>query len=162
MNIRQLSKNDANSYKSIRLEMLQSHPEAFGGSYEESKALPIDFFENYLVNNFVIGTFIDNQLVASLGAYLNRNKKVKHCAVIFGVFVNSNYRGQNITHKMTEYLIKLLPDFVEQIKLTVTLGNKAAYATYKKLDFIDYGHEKRALKIDDQYFDEIHMMKFLK
>ncbi|WP_053251746.1 GNAT family N-acetyltransferase [Ensifer adhaerens] len=46
---------------------------------------------------------------------------------------------------------------VEQLQLTVVSSNAAAIQLYSKLGFVGYGLEKRALRVDGQYFDEMLM-----
>lgn len=45
MEIRKLTPEDAALYRTIRLEALRSHPEAFGSSYEEELEYPLSLFE---------------------------------------------------------------------------------------------------------------------
>ena len=47
------------------------------------------------------------------------------------------------------------------VQLAVVNENKAACRLYGALGFVEYGYEKRALKQDGQYYDEVLMVKFL-
>ena len=42
MVIRRLTEHDVEEFRSLRLRALQEHPEAFGRSYEEESAEPIE------------------------------------------------------------------------------------------------------------------------
>ncbi len=160
MRIKQLNIEDAEKYKSIRLQMLKEHPEAFGGSYEESKELDLSFFEEFIQNNFIIGVFDKDRLVGSLGGYINNNQKCGHTANMFGVYIEKDFRGQRLIEKMISILISILPTQIEQIKTSVNKENIAAFKSYQNIGFEEYGTEPRTLKIDGQYFDTIHMIKF--
>ena len=46
-------------------------------------------------------------------------------------------------------------------KLTVVSENEAARRLYRTLGFIEYGLERRALKQNGRYYDEVLMVKFL-
>ena len=50
---------------------------------------------------------------------------------------------------------------VEMVQLTVVNENKAACRLYDAMGFVEYGYEKRALKQDGRYYDEVLMVKFL-
>ena len=50
---------------------------------------------------------------------------------------------------------------VEMVQLTVVSENEAARRLYEAMGFVEYGYEKRALKQDGRYFDEVLMVKFL-
>lgn len=43
---------------------------------------------------------------------------------------------------------------VEEVTLLVGAENASALAMYRRAGFIEYGLERRALKIDDRYYDE--------
>jgi RimJ/RimL family protein N-acetyltransferase len=47
------------------------------------------------------------------------------------------------------------------VQLTVVSENEAARRLYEAMGFVAYGHEKRALKHDGRYYDEVLMVKFL-
>ena len=50
---------------------------------------------------------------------------------------------------------------VEMVQLAVVNENKAACRLYGVMGFVEYGYEKRALKQDGRYYDEVLMVKFL-
>ncbi len=47
------------------------------------------------------------------------------------------------------------------VQLTVVTENEAARRLYEAMGFVEYGYEKRALKHDGRYYDEVLMVKFL-
>ncbi|MED4717605.1 GNAT family N-acetyltransferase [Pseudobacillus badius] len=51
---------------------------------------------------------------------------------------------------------------LEQLHLTVVSANRAAKALYASFGFRRYGLEEQALKWNGQYWDEEHMVLFLK
>ncbi len=55
--IRRLASEDWPIWKSIRLEILQSVPEAFGASYKEDAAKSDKDWENSLVKSDIFGAF---------------------------------------------------------------------------------------------------------
>ena len=61
MEIRFLTANDASTYWHIRLQALESEPEAFGSSAEEHRALSMDEIARRISldpkNRFVVGAF---------------------------------------------------------------------------------------------------------
>ena len=50
---------------------------------------------------------------------------------------------------------------VEMVQLTVVSENEAARRLYDAMGFVEYGYEKRALKHDGRYYDEVLMVNFL-
>lgn len=49
-------------------------------------------------------------------------------------------------------------DGIEKVNLTVVTSNQKAKNLYKNLGFKVFGLEKRALKVNDVYYDEEHMV----
>jgi len=47
------------------------------------------------------------------------------------------------------------------VQLAVVSENEAARRLYAAMGFVEYGHEKRALKQGGRYYDEVLMVKFL-
>jgi len=47
------------------------------------------------------------------------------------------------------------------VQLTVVSENEAARRLYNALGFVEYGCERRALKQDGRYYDEVLMVNFL-
>lgn len=161
-NIRQLTKDDVYAYKEIRLESLQKVPDAFGSSYEEELKEKEKFFIDRIEGGHVFGGFAGEDLVGVSGYFQDKHQKSKHVAGIWGVYVRETHRGQGICGQIFEEILKNMPNEIEQIRLGVGKHNEAAKNFYKKMGFEECGLEERVLKIDNQYYDELLMVKFLK
>jgi RimJ/RimL family protein N-acetyltransferase len=47
------------------------------------------------------------------------------------------------------------------VQLHVVSENEAARRLYRAMGFVEYGYEKRALKQDGRYYDDVLMVNFL-
>jgi hypothetical protein len=63
MLIRQLSENDVSDWKSVRLEAVKLHPEAFGGSFEEEHLKSDSEFAEGLRKNTIFASY-DGEKIA--------------------------------------------------------------------------------------------------
>jgi len=160
--VRKLTKEDVTQYKKIRLESLKDTPEAFGSSVEEEENQEDGFFVNRIENNIVVGCFDKDLLIGIAG--LTQKKGIKRChrGVLWGCYASPKYRKLGVGQLMVRGLFKNTPNTIEQIILDVGYDNKPARETYQKSGFEEYGVEKKAMKVNGQYYDEIMMIKFLK
>ncbi len=158
--IRRLASEDWPIWKSIRLEMLQSVPEAFGASYEEDAAKSDEDWENSLVKSDIFGAFQAGILVGTIGFYRDAREKKKHIGGIWAVYVQVAYRGTGLADKLLSAVIEHARHTVSQIQCTVVAGNTVALKLYQGHGFLQIGLEPRALNVSGQFYDEILMMKF--
>ena len=167
MEIRRLTHLDARSYQQLREEALQREPLAFTDSVAEHQALTIEAIRNLLASaedNFVLGAFIDGQLIGMAGFFRRQGEKIRHRGGIWGVYVSEECRGKGVGRALLTELIALallLPG-IEQVALAVSRHNAGAKSLYESLGFEVYGCEKRALKIDEEYVDEELMVLYFK
>ncbi len=160
--IKQLQKEDAQAYKAIRLEMLEDTPEAFGDTYEEANAANLKFYEDRIIANPLFGAFSSSKLIGTAGWFVTDRSKVRHKAFLWGVYITPEERGRGLSFELTQAVLDSLPNDIDLIQTCVVVGNKPAQKTYEKAGFIQWAVEEKALKIDGQYYDEVHMVKFLK
>ncbi len=167
MEIRRLTNLDAESYRQLRHEALEREPHAFTESVTEHQATTLDTIKNRLVSaddNFVLGAFIDRQLVGMAGFFRQRGEKIRHRGGIWGVYVSEESRGMGVGRALLAELIglvQLLPG-MEQVALAVSRQNAAAKALYESLGFEICSCERRALKIGDEYVDEELMVLYFR
>ena len=159
--IRRLLTADAQAFRDLRLEALQTYPDAFGSTYETETSRPLSYFVERLEKNVILGGFDHTELVGMIGFYRQSGPKDQHKGVIWGMYVKPRWQGGGLASALLNAIIDLGKMQVEQVHLTVVTTNQRAIRFYQALGFRGYGIEKNALKSGERYFDELLMVRFL-
>ena len=158
MHIRKLTIEDGEALWNLRLRALKDNPEAFASTYEETLRRGKEQFIQRMhpkEDAFYFGAFASG-LIGMV--YLRRDEGIKnqHKGHITSMYVQPESRGLGIGKALLQEVIiqtNRLPE-LEQLHLMVVTTNKAARALYRSMGFEVYGIAFRALKLDQQYWDE--------
>jgi len=160
--IRRLAPTDAALYRDIRLEALRCNPEAFGSTFDAENAQPLTLFADRIGGSNVFGAFHDSKLVGIAGLLIGKGQKEAHKGRLVGMYVRPSARKVGVGRRLVETIIEFARQRVELIQLAVVSDNEPARRVYERLGFVEYGLEKKALKQDGRYYDEVLMAKDLK
>lgn len=155
--LRQLGPDDAAAFRAIRLEGLLLDPRAFTADHAEEAARPLADTAARLAEGFVLGADGGAGLAAIAGLAVPTNPKLAHKGLIWGVYVQPAARGRGLATQLLAALIDAARGRVEAVHLAVGGYNHAAIGCYRRLGFVACGHEERALRVGDDYIDEITM-----
>ena len=159
--IRRLEPADAALYREIRLEALSDDPAAFGSTFERENAQPLSWFEAAIARAAIFGAFLDGKLAGIAGFSVQEGSKQAHKGVLWAMYVRGTARGTGLGKQLVAAVLDHARGRVEMVQLTVVSENEAACRLYEAMGFVAYGYEKRALKQDGRYYDELLMVKFL-
>ena len=89
-------------------------------------------------------------------------QRASHRGELVQVYVDSNYRSQNIGEKLLRRVLDygFTLDGIEQIQLSVIASNQTAIRLYEKLGFKTFGVQPRYFKAGDTYMDQQFMQLF--
>lgn len=166
MEFRRLTAEDAAAYRLIRLHGLQESPQAFAADYQSDATLPLEHFATRLkneVDTFVLGAFVNGELVGVGGFYREQGVKLRHKGTIWGVYVMPEHRSGGFGRKLIGEIVAnaaAVPG-IQQINITVTAANERARQLYRSMGFEPWGLERRALWIDGSFYDDEHMVLFV-
>src|SRR5262245_54956554 len=163
MHLRTLTHDDAVIYQALRLAALQESPTSFSSSYGEERdrsVAQIAVFLSGSEDRIIFGAFEDNELVGVCGLGREPSLKQRHAGFIRTMYVVPRLRRSGVGRGLLRAALNQAntwPD-VEQLTLVVTATNVAAVALYEEFGFIAFGRAPRALRVGNEYFDEIHMV----
>jgi RimJ/RimL family protein N-acetyltransferase len=159
--IRKIPPGEAELFREIRLEALRSNPEAFGASFDVESAKPVDWFAERLASFDVFGAFHATDLLGIAGFAIRDSPKLAHKGFLWTMFVRPHARGRGVGRRLVEAVIDRARQSVEILQLTLVSENAPARRLYRSLGFVEYGLERRGLKVDGRYYDEVLMVKDL-
>jgi len=164
--IRVLSERDAATFRQLRGQALEQEPRAFGESTVEHEAITPEAFAKRLASstddNFVLGAFVGDRLVGTVGLARIQRVKRRHKAGIWGMHVDSAYRGQGIGRALMEAAIKRARAIPDLLQLYLSVTQEPARKLYESLGFVKYGCEPDSIRLGDELIDEDHMLLQLK
>jgi GNAT superfamily N-acetyltransferase len=152
--IRPLSAGDAAAYQAVRLRGLRESPEAFGSAYDEEVGYSLDVVASRIeparepTARVVLGAFAGDVLVGIAGCAQEHKAKAGHKAVIWGMYVAPETRGQRVGRRLLERAIAEAREWpnVERVTITVVQRVSAARDLYLSAGFELFGAEPDALR----------------
>jgi len=164
MNIRTLHASDAPDSRRLRLAGLLETPSAFASNYQEENDGTIEQVQGHLVGSsetLMIGGFLECELLGVIGVGRKPRVNERHMAFIRSMYVAPQARGQGFGRRLLSAALAQVSswDGAEQVKLSVTATNQAAVHLYQSVGFVAVGRLPRALRIGNEYFDGLMMVR---
>jgi len=159
--VRRLTIADAEAFRSVRLEGLETYPQAFGASFADEAAQELEFFARRLERDAMFGGFVGPELLGVAGFFSEETEKTGHKGALYGMYVRQKAREKGMGLALVNAVLDHARGEVEIIQLTVVNSNRRARELYEKCGFEAYGIEPRALKVDGMYLDEALMWQSL-
>jgi ribosomal protein S18 acetylase RimI-like enzyme len=145
---------------------LQRYPDAFTSDYATERDKPLQAFASRLgtaeTGHFILGAFDSHgALLGTIAMERDRDvrRQKRHIAHITAVMVLEAAQGQGIAAKLVARCIETAQanSSIDQLVLTVTASNTHVIRLYERAGFIPYGLLPRAILVQGQFFDKLHM-----
>lgn len=162
MQIRPLGTSDAPAFKELRALAVREYPASFYAFYDEIMATPLEEFARQIAPTElcrVFGAFDSDRLVAIVGLRRDARAKIRHKAIIWGVYTHADYRGQGLARRLLDTALaqaRANPE-IAVVTLCVNVDNLRAKALYEAVGFTVFGIEPKSMFVDGIWVDEAHM-----
>ena len=162
--LRQLAKEDATSYRRVRLLGLKEFPDAFSSSDAQEEKLSLDDFGRRLEPtpvHWVIGAFQSEELVGVIGFMRDGADKLCHKGFIWGAYVVPPFRGRGVGRALLKEALTRIDAIpgLRSVRLAVGASNEVALHLYEKCGFIRYGEEHEALCVNGVFHSQVLMVR---
>lgn len=161
---RLLTPADADAYVALRREMLEDSPWAFLASPGGDRASDAAGVAGRLAAGENAIAVVDDadgsrRLVASAGVVHESPAKIRHRALIWGVYVTPRARGHGCGEAVMRLAIETARSWagVEVITLSASERSVGALRLYRRLGFVEWGVEPDAVRIGGESGAEVHM-----
>jgi RimJ/RimL family protein N-acetyltransferase len=154
--------------RSLRLEALSLHPEAFSADLEMTTAegpdVWVERISSYTASKSgaICVALTSENLVGMTGIGRGHWPKTQHFGTIWGVYVNHDWRGQHIAVQMLNGCIDWAKkNGIRVVNLGVNISNIAAIRAYSHSGFTVYGVEPRSIFYNGDYYNQLLMARLL-
>src|SRR5262249_29910019 len=140
-----------------------SDPLAFGAAAEDDLALDTAHAERSLADPTtaaIFAAFASHAPIGMVGVVRMTREKVKHRALVWGLFVRPADRGHGVGALGLEAAVNHARGWsgVHQVHLSVTSSSPAARRLYERAGFVVWGREPRAIGWQGTFVDEYHLV----
>lgn len=160
--IRRLTRDDMAAYRTIRLDSLRDHPEAYAATYDSASGKPDAFWRETLEKLALFGAFTDNgELVGLVGFFQEDGDKDRHRGWLIQMYVRPALRGSGCAVALVETILTYAKGRVMQVHLGVWDENPAAIRFYEKTGFHIYASDPRAYFWGGRFYGDHLMVRYL-
>lgn len=123
--IRLLGIDEAEAFRSIRLEALRTEPAFFASSAEDWEKLPDEEWRRRTVGNPVFVAFQDDVPVGIMGLMRQSASKMAHRATLVMVYLRRELRGTGLAKRLLDAVADYARnEGIKQLELAVSADNR--------------------------------------
>lgn len=159
INIVQLSPDDWERLRALRLRALKEEPNAFTSTYDEGVTRSELLWRTALENPWYYFAEQGGNLVGSVLATREDNPKIRHIANIYGMYVAPEVRGSGVGKRLLKHLLDEIRRDKSVLKISINVYKTqiAAHKMYLDLGFKQVGYKEKEMCVEGEYIDEYEL-----
>lgn len=156
--IRRLSPDNADTFRSIRLDALASEPDAFATSYSQEEHCSDEEWRRR-VKDPVFIAFDAGDPVGTMALLPKHPSRMAHRAELISVYVKERYRATGLASELLRVLTVYAREIgILQLELGVCADNAGAIRFYQREGFEILGCVRHGFRVEGHFFDETRMI----
>jgi GNAT superfamily N-acetyltransferase len=159
--IRRLGPDDVEAFFALRLRCMDDAALQFRSAPEDVAHEGLAHWQERLAadDDRIVGVFDGDALIGIGGITRDWRVKLRHKALLFGMFVEPDAAGRGVGRMIVDALIAEAHGFVSSLHLTLMADNDRALALYQRCGFTIYGCEPQSVMQPDGPGDELLMWR---
>jgi len=155
--------NKWKEFRNLILKSLKDDPLAFIFTHKEALKISNKEWQEKLKYNNYLFAKKEEKLVGLIGYHFEKYEKTKHVANVFNLYLNPEFRGQNIGNLLIKSAITKIKTSarIKKINLHVCKTQKSAIQLYIKFGFKITGKLEKEFKMGNKFFDVYYLEKIL-
>ena len=147
--VRKLVGEDAETWRTLRLEALTLYPKAYLSTHDEAMSVPLENIADALDRGQTFGVFQDDEAVGIASLLPQHRTQTQHRGDIGGFYVRDAAQGQGASDLLMSALIEAAKEAgIWQLELNVADDNTRAIRFYRRHDFVECGRIPNATLSD--------------
>lgn len=155
---------DAEPYRALMLQAYVEAADAYTSTAEERVREPLSWWARRIAaddgGSESFGAWVGDVLVGTVALEYSAKPKTRHAALLLGMYVRPENRRGGLGEQLVRAALTAAAQRpgLRQVSLTVTAGNTAAIALYRRLGFEAWGTEPDAICTPGGFQGKVHML----
>lgn len=162
LTVRRLEKTDVDLeiFKTLRLEALKTHPEAYASGYDDWVTLDQSGWYARMDDVFIQVAFNQNDPIGMMAVHVSPRSRFAHRGTMVMVYLRDTARGSGAAKAMLDACARCAKDAgLTQLELSVSAANARAQGFYLREGFVQFGRLPNGYCHDNVLTDDIMMWR---
>ena len=158
----ELTPNDWEEVKQLRIESARNAPRAFGDVVEQMNSMTEENWRSLFTTGRYFAARENGKLLGIVCMVRESNESTDHIVNVYSLFVTPDARRRGVGTSLLERVLTEVADGrTRKLRLRVDAKDDGAIALYRSMGFSEVGLLKEEMRVGDEFVDKLIMEKFL-